>query len=147
MFNLNRYFKDKGFENKIDFLKLENSNCIATQIVDASVFWINILAEDNELMSIDEFALVFYSKKNDFYTIYFTTEVNFVNVFLNSKLSDFLNRGNKIHYLISDSGNRNFLLDFFDLLLYFFGLRLDFFFNPSEILQHDFFSVSSSRIV
>lgn len=114
MFNLNRYFKDKGFENKIDFLKLENSNCIATQIVDASVFWINILAEDNELMSIDEFALVFYSKKNDFYTIYFTTEVNFVNVFLNSKLSDFLNRGNKIHYLISDSGNRNFLLDFFE---------------------------------
>ena len=114
MLNLNRYFKDKGFENKIDFLKLENADCVATQIIDASVFWVNILAEDNELVSTDDYCLVFYSKKQNFYTIYFTSDTNFRNVFLNSMLSDFLDRGNKIHYLVSDSGNRNYLLDFFE---------------------------------
>ena len=114
MFNLTQYFKNKGYENKIDFYNLKNSNFIATQVVDVTVFWLNILSNDNEVVYVDEIVVVFYSKNNDYYTIYFTNETHFLNSFLNSKLENLLNNGNKLHYVLSDSSNRNFLLEFFE---------------------------------
>ncbi len=79
MFNLTQYFKNKGYENKIDFYNLKNSNFIATQVVDVTVFWLNILSNDNEVVYVDEIVVVFYSKNNDYYTIYFTNETHFLN--------------------------------------------------------------------
>ena len=111
-YHLFGYHKKAGFINKIDINSLNGVSIIASAVVDNSIWWMHNLASDKEMVFIDENYMIFYSKKFDFYSLYFICE--------NDKVFSFFKNNNPIisnnyfHYLLCDSRARNSLLNLFE---------------------------------
>ncbi len=111
-YHLFGYHKNAGFINKIDISSLHGVSIIASTIVDNSIWWMHNLASDKELVFIDENYMIFYSKKFDFYSLYFICESD--KVFSFFKNDDPIISNNYFHYLLCDSRARNSLLNLFE---------------------------------
>lgn len=114
MYNLYNFHKSRGFENKIDFLNVRDSKMIFSDVTNSSVFWVHKLASDFEMVYLDLEFFVFYSKKFNIYSVYFTAVNNSFVEFLEKKLNLFLDKNNFIHYILSDGSQRESIIDFIE---------------------------------
>jgi hypothetical protein len=114
MYNLYQFHKNRGFENKIDFLSLNDSKILFSDLTNSSVFWAQTLTSDFEMVYLDLNFFVFYSKKFNFYNAYFTSVNNSFIDLLKTKLSEFLEKGNFIHYILSDGSQRESIIEFLE---------------------------------
>jgi len=114
---LHNFYKDNGFVNKIDFYNLENSKLLYSEMVDQTFFWSSVLATDNEIVFSNNEFTVFYSKKFEFYTVYFRSEHIDSDVqIIKNDLKNKLNKNNFIHFIVTSglSTTDKQLMNFFE---------------------------------